>query len=179
MTMKLATFLPLALLAPAALGGPMTEAPTHGQVEARLRAQEQNDPMKALQSTDAGDPTEAARPADLLATSDFLCFNGKATLVPKGALLAVPARFRDRLRFQPGASIMTWPQFIAHNRGWISTAGVTLDQAGGKQPLSEELTKRLAETSTVVVATFHGGPISVNPHQPAEAPAGTAQAPTR
>ncbi len=170
--MKLRHLVPLALLVPSVLAepAPMTEAPTHAQLSARLRAQEQNDPMKSLETLDAGDPSEAARPRDLLATSDFLCFNGKATLVPKGAILATPARLQPRLHFEADAVILTWSEFLALNRGWISSVEVKLDQAGGRAALSEELTKRIAESSTVIVATYQGGPISVNPHKPAEAP---------
>lgn len=170
------------LSTPVAAAAPMTEAPTHEQVNARLQAQERNDPMKSLQTLDAGDPSEAARPKDLLETSDFLCFNGKATLVPKGAILATPARFQPRLRFAAHSTILTWSDFLALNRGWITGVEVTLDQACGRAALSEELTKRIGESSTVLVATHQGGPITVNPFKPAGAPEqteATAQAPGR
>lgn len=154
-----------------ALSGEMRDAPTSAELTERLRASQQADPMKDLQIVDDKDPSEASRPADLMATSEILCYNGLATLVPKGSLLAIPEHLKDRTRFTDGARIVTWQEFFSANRDWLGTSEITLEQASGTQPLGETLVKSLAESRVIQIAVLQQGPISVNPHQP---PATTA-----
>jgi hypothetical protein len=178
--MKSLLFAFLSLSAFAALpafSGEMRDAPTSAELTERLRASQQADPMRNLQIVDDKDPSEASRPADLMATSEILCYNGLATLVPKGSLLAIPAHLKDRTQFADGARIVPWQEFFSANRDWLSTSEITLEQASGTQPLGESLVKSLAESRVIHVAVLQQGPISVNPHQPAAGPAAAPSQP--
>jgi hypothetical protein len=141
----------------------MRDATTHDQLAAKHRTEQQPDPMLALQPAKGPDPTKTNRVPDLLADSDIVCFGGRATLVPKQAILHVPPNFAERLKFQPGAKIQNWAEFYVENRGWITTVEVTRVQAEGNQPMDEATCKRVADSSSLVVATYQGGPISVLP----------------
>lgn len=159
--------LPIMLFAAAlpAVAGEMRDAATHEQLSQRLLAQRANDPVAAMKVVEGEDPT-VNRPDDLVSTSEFLSFDGISTLVPKGALLCLPSDLTDRSGFRPGFRIVSWAEFYSRNRGWISTIEVTLEQATGKEPLSEASRLQIEQGDTLIVATMKEGPISVNPSQP-------------
>jgi hypothetical protein len=161
------SILPILILATAApvFAGEMRDAATNQQLTERLRSQRANDPVAAMQVVEGEDPT-ANRPEDLVATSEFLSFDGISTLVPKGALLCVPSGLADRARFRPGYRIVSWAEFHSRNLGWISTAEVTLYQSTGREPLSEAFRLQIGQGGTLIVATMKEGPISVNPYRP-------------
>lgn len=123
----------------------------------------QKDPMKSLVKIEGEDPTKSNQPVNLLEQSDILCFNGLATLVPKMAILAVPVKYKDHLTMKPGTKIVGWTEFLSVNRGWITTVEVSRVQAEGNQPLVKDVSDRIGKSMNLVVATFHGGPISVLP----------------
>lgn len=99
----------------------------------------------------------------LLADSDIICFNGLATMVPKRAMLHVPKNLAGRIGMQDGSRLVTFDEFIAQNRAWLTSSEVTRAQAEGGQPLSESVTKSFAKETRIVVATYYEGPISVLP----------------
>lgn len=155
----------------------MRDAATHEQLEQKLRKMNSIDPMKKLETVEGEDPSKVNQPANLLESSDILCYNGMATLVPKRAILAVPKNLQDRLKMQPGARVVGWLEFLEANRGWINTVEVSRVQAEGNEALAEETTERIGKSTNLVVATFLKGPISVLPLKnpdPAAEPA-TAQ----
>ncbi len=141
----------------------MRDAATHQQLSANLKKVEQADPMKRMDVSSGEDPSVKNRPLDLLSQSDIICYNGVATLVPKRAVLASPLNFKDRHAATAGARILSWSEFYAINRGWITTVEVTFDEASGKLPLPEATTKRIGKSTNLIVATYLGGPISVLP----------------
>lgn len=142
---------------------PMKDVATDEQLTAKLRASQQADPIAKLEPAKGGDPAKANPVPGLLAGSDILCFGGKATLVPKRAILNQPASLADRVKMQPGAKFQIWPEFITSNRGWITTVEVSRAQAEGREPLSEDTLKSFQDSPNLVVATYQGGPISVLP----------------
>lgn len=146
-----------------ASAAPMRDATTHEQLAARQRGVQQADPMLALEPATGPDPAKADRVPDLISQSDIVCFGGRATLVPKRAILHVPANLAERLKFLPSAKIQHWAEFYAENRGWITTVEVSRVQAEGNQPMDEAISKRVADSPSLVVATYQGGPISVLP----------------
>ena len=119
--------------------------------------------MRKMEPAKGADPSKVNQPKDLLSQSDILCFGEMATLVPKRAILHVPAKLAERLKFVPGAKILSWASFHAENRGWITTVEVSRVQAEGNQPLAEDVSERLKNSAHLVVATYQGGPISVLP----------------
>ena len=162
--------LPVAAQAPA--GGNaapvMRDAATHEQLERTLRKMNAIDPMKKLEAAVGEDPSKVNQPVDLLESSDIVCFNGLATLVPKRAILGVPKHLQERLKLAPGARIVGWLEFLAANRGWITTVEVTRAQAEGNDALAEEISDRISKSNNLVVATYLKGPISVLPLKEAD-----------
>ena len=152
----------------------MRDAATHDQLSERLRVANNQNPLVKFTPAEGPDPSKAPA-SDLIGGSDFLSFSGHATIVPKRAILHIPAAMADRIKLQPGSTVQTWADFYASNRGWITTVEVSRVQAEGNQALAEDLVKRMDKSSTVVVATYQGGPISV---LPLKAPAPTVPAQT-
>lgn len=140
----------------------MRDAATHEQLAQRYRSAEQTDPMKKMPPSQGEDPAKNL-PQDLLSQSDFICFGGVATLVPKRAILTVPKALEDRTRLEAQFRIVGWLEFYSLNRAWITTVEVTRQQAEGNVALSEDTYASLKESTTLVVATFKGGPISILP----------------
>ena len=146
-------------------GQVMRDVATDEELSTRLaQAKDPVHELKQLEEKQAAKPAaKPAKVASLFDTSDFLCFNGQATLVPKGAVLHVPKSMQDRLHFAEGSSIQTWADFLPLNRAWITTVEVSRVQAEGNALISAETLKSVAKSPQVVIATLQGGPISVLP----------------
>ena len=152
----------------------MRDSATHDQLVESLRAANKENPMAHLKPSTGQDSTKVNRPTSIVSESDFLSFDGKATLVPKRAILHIPANLASRVKFTPGARLMTFGDFYAVNRAWVTTQEVSRVQAEGKQPLPEDAVKRIQKSTTLVIATYKGGPITVLPPKtPEAAPAAT------
>lgn len=123
----------------------------------------QLDPMKHLVAATGEDPAKANQPSDILADSDIISFRGMATLVPKRAILQIPTAYAGHLKMEPGAKFVSWLDFYAANRGWITTVEVSRTQAEGNAPIAEETQKFLSTSRNLVVATYKSGPISILP----------------
>lgn len=148
----------------------MRDAATHDQLALTYRQFAQQNPMREMQPSKGVDPSTVNRPKDIVSESDVICFNGMATLVPKRAILNLPASMKDRLVFQPGVKLVGWMDFYAANRGWINTVEVSRVQAEGNKALNEEIAERIGKSRNLVVATYLGGPISVLPLKVPEEP---------
>jgi hypothetical protein len=142
--------------------GAMRDVATHDELSTKLRVANNQNPLAALKPVEGTDPTKV-KPESPISRSDVLAFAGKATLVPKKAILCIPPAMAERVKKQPGSILQNWADFYAGNRSWITTVEVTRPQAEGNQPLAEDLLKRMEKSSSVVVATYMGGPISVLP----------------
>lgn len=159
----------IATFTAAIAGAEMRDAVTHEELVLSYQKAAQNDPVRKLVPTKGVDPSVVNKPKDLIADSDILCFNGMATLVPKRAVLQIPKDLASRLKYIPGAKLLSWADFYAANRGWITTVEVSRVQAEGNSPLPEETRKRMEKSSNLIVATYQAGPISVLPPKvPAE-----------
>lgn len=139
------------------------DAATHEQLVQRLKVAERMDPMKNLDEAKGEDPSKVNQPVNLLEQSDVISYNGVATLVPKRAILAAPPNVKGRVKLEPGVRIVGWLEFLALNRGWITTVEVTRAQAEGNKMIESETSDRIAKSTNLVVATCMGGPISVLP----------------
>ena len=141
----------------------MRDAATHEQLALKYRKALQEDPFRNMTPAKVGAPSVTDQPKDIVSESDVICFNGMATLVPKRAILNMPANMADRLKFKPGGKLLSWADFYAQNRGWITTVEVNQRQAEGNKAIPEEISTRIGKSSNLVVATYMGGPISVLP----------------
>lgn len=110
------------------------------------------------------------RTLDLLSTSEFILFGEDTTLVPKGSILFVPAKYQDNVVASPPGNLIRWTEFLAKYRGVVTFLDVTLDQASGKEPLDPAKLKAASDTGMIVVALHQRSPISVVPAPPAASP---------
>lgn len=146
---------------------PARPTPTHAELEgvARAAKDQHADAAGVRQLENTANPAKENKPPDLLATSDILCFNDSATLVPKDAILHIPSAFASRIGMKDGSKFQVWSDFLAANRGWITTVEITPNQAGGNDPISDETSKSISKANTIVVAVYKGGPISLKPYK--------------
>jgi hypothetical protein len=141
----------------------MRDAATHEQLALIHRSASQNDPARKFAPTQGPDPSVARPMKSLISESEIVCFNGMATLVPKRAILQTPKNMADRLKYVAGAKLLSWADFYAANRGWITTVEVSRIQAGGNAPIAEDTRKHMSKSANLIVATYQAGPISVSP----------------
>jgi hypothetical protein len=144
------------------------DAATHEQLSQKFRVVSQNNPMKHLPVATGEDPTVVNRVGNLLENSDVLTFKGLTTLVPKNALVLIPEKFKGVVNSSTNDTrIVSWLDFYAQNRGWISTVEITFAQARGDEPVNPETLAALGKSGNLVVAVLKGGPISLMPPKPA------------
>ena len=123
-----------------------------------LQKAEQKDPMKDLIKAEGEDPSKVEPTEEPAEQSDIICFNGFATLVPKRAILAIPAKHKDWHDVQPGSRIVGWSDFYAANRGWITTVEVSRVQAEGNLAIAEETQDRISKSIESHRGHLHGRP---------------------
>jgi len=138
----------------------------HDDLSNKLRMAQQKDPLVELGPA-AGkveeDPSVKNAPSDFIENSTVISYRGFLTFVPKQALLHVPEKHEPRLEIEKGAKVQTFQQFLARNRGWIRTIEVSREQALGHKPFPEATVEAIKNSSSIVVATYQKGPISVLP----------------
>lgn len=138
----------------------------HDDLSSKLRMAQQKDPLLELGPA-AGkaeeDPSVKNAPSDFIKNSTVISYRGFLTFVPKQALLNVPEKLEARLEIEKDAKVQTFQQFLAMNRGWIRTIEVSRDQALGHKPFPEATLEAIKNSSSIVVATYQRGPISVLP----------------
>ena len=143
----------------------VTRTPSDEEIALARKAALLVNPVKHLEVATGNDPAKAIVPKGILEDSDILCFQGVATLVPKRAILVTPKNYEGYLKFQPGSKFISWTEFFAANRSWITTVEVSRAQAEGNEAMGEATRKTLDTSKSLVVATFQGGPISVLPQK--------------
>jgi hypothetical protein len=83
------------------------------------------------------------------------------TLVPRGAVLHLPEAHENKIGRRPVGNLLSWKQFLATNRAWISAEEISLRQAEGVHQLDERRTAFWPKQDKIIVAVHLGGPISV------------------
>ena len=123
---------------------------------------QQKTPMTSLQVPDKSQ-TAVTRPAEqsIIKDSTILHDGKNWTLVPKGAVIFLPAAMKSRVDVKPVGTLMAWAEFFAKNRAWITTTDVSFEQAAGNEDLPAERVTFWARQDKVVVAVHQCGPISV------------------
>lgn len=140
---------------------------TNDQMANAHRLANTHDPLRDLGAAAGNineDPAKRHHQRDLIKESTILCFRGYLTLVPKRAVLHVPDALVSRVGAQEGAEVKTWQEFYQLNRGWLREMEVTREQSKGLSPMPEETLNAIANSTSIVVATFKSGPISVMPY---------------
>jgi hypothetical protein len=106
---------------------------------------------------------KVARPEhqSIIAQSTILHDGKNWTLVPTNAVVFLPEALKSRVNVKPVGHLLSWQDFLAGNRSWITTNEVTFDQAAGAEPLPAERAAFWAQQDKLVVAVHQNGPISV------------------
>jgi hypothetical protein len=136
--------------------------PTHEQIVELERKAQKAPVIPAAKRTNS---VAKSQPPNLLSSSEILCYNGLAAMVPKLAVIHIPKSMSSRLGMKPESAIKSWSDFLKMNLAWVRTVEVTMDQAYGKVPMKEEVVKSYEKGSQVIIATYKGHPISVLPLQ--------------
>jgi hypothetical protein len=111
---------------------------------------------------DSETSTKAAKSRESLVKRSTIVSGASSwTIVPRGSVLNTPSRFKTRVNGQRKGKLVSWRDFYAKNASWIRLLPVTLEQATGQNPLSEEYLESLKRAGLLVVAICQGGPISV------------------
>ncbi|QJE94730.1 hypothetical protein [Luteolibacter luteus] len=111
---------------------------------------------------------------DLEKNSEFLVFDGNYTIVPKGAILHVPERYKTQVVAKPQGNFILWQEFITRYRAVVSSFEVSLEEASGQAAIKPERLDAASKTGMIVVGTLNHNPISV-----AKGTATVAQTPAR
>ncbi len=146
-------FLPAERKAP--VGPPATDA--------ELTQRRNNERFGGFSTEDSG-----AKGWDLMAHSEFIAMEAQVTLVPKGAILHVPERFKANVVSKPEGSILLWHEFLGRYRGMVACFDVTLKEASGETPLDAARFDAAVKSGLIVVAVHNRNPISI--HRGASAP---------
>ena len=118
--------------------------------------------QRTRQADSEGSAKLAKARESLVARSTIVSGSSNWTIVPRGAVLVTPTRFKGRVDGKRAGKLVTWRDFYAKNGSWIRLLPVTLAQATGQDPLKAEYLESLKRSGLLVVAVCQGGPISVN-----------------
>ena len=160
--------LALAALSPAfggevAVATALSAPPTHEDL-AKRKAQGKKT-MQGVTNFAPAEPRAVKRKekeaAGLISRSTILSFGGFWTIVPKHAVLHVPANYQSRISERPSGRLLSWHDFYRRNRGWIYTQNVKISDARGDTTLPPKTLEAYERTGRLVVAVCHQGPISV------------------
>jgi hypothetical protein len=127
-----------------------------------LAVRQQAKPLAKLQEP-AKDQAKIVQPNEqsIVKQSAILHDGVNWTLVPKSAVIFLPTALKSRVDVKPVGTLLSWVDFLAKNRSWITTNEVSFDQAAGFVPLAAERVAFWAKQDKIVIATHQLGPISV------------------
>jgi hypothetical protein len=92
----------------------------------------------------------------------IILFDGdNHTVVPMGAVLALPASYRSRIIDKPEGTFQFWSVFLEKNKNWLGAWEVPMAMARGDAEMSKSVMKQIANDTRVLVAVYKGGPITV------------------
>ena len=124
---------------------------------------EKNEKLVQAQSSRGEKTTKtifASSSRDPLRDSTILALNGRWTFVPKGSIIHTPDRFKGRIVSKPEGKLVSFPEFLRNNYGWLSTREVTTDEILGNIEKPEAFNKALKNSNSIVVATRGKSPVS-------------------
>lgn len=107
-------------------------------------------------------PIGTTKKRGILVKTIMLANGSNWTRLPKGCVIHVPDRYKNKIVTEPQGKLQSWPDFLRRNAGWIHVHSVSKKQAHGLEFLGEEKMKAYKTIGKIVVATYHGNPISVS-----------------
>lgn len=100
---------------------------------------------------------------DIYRNSVILQAGGSHTVLPPHSILHLPRSLRQMSATRPIGDYLPWPEFYARNRSAVLTHSVTLEQALGKTPIGQDVSRQLRKINRIVVALYQNNPVSVLP----------------
>lgn len=97
----------------------------------------------------------------LYANSEVLISGGYHTVVPKGAVLAIPTNLKSKVSTKPSGDFLLWPKFLLKNHSWLLKKEITYAQASGENPINKTQMNMLTKSGKVVIAVMRNNPTSV------------------
>jgi hypothetical protein len=133
-----------------------------------LVKRQQTNPVQSV-LTPAESPVKESNPEEqsIVKQSTILNDGKNWTIIPRGAVICLPAAAKSRVDGKLTGTLLPWTDFLARNYSWITTNEVSFDQAAGAQPLPPERVAFWAKQDKIVIAVHQGGPISVRVTPPA------------
>ena len=112
--------------------------PTHDDLQARQAEARASRPEKNANANEGAKPAvgkkrEGPGKSSLIKRSAVLSSTRNWTIVPKGAVLHIPAQYQKQVNGKQVGKLIPWKEFYAQNRGWIHVHSVSMDQARGKK----------------------------------------------
>ena len=101
------------------------------------------------------------RGESIIAQSEILHDGEHWTLVPRGAVLHIPAQHASNVGSRPIGTLLQWSEFLAKNPAWIQARETSFDEASGEAEFPEAHVAHWPKQDRVIVAVHQGGPISV------------------
>jgi len=132
--------------------------------EESLRALASKASQQAATHGSKTQPLDAPRPSteSSLLTSSILISDGdKFTIVPIGSVLHLPTNLRSRVIARPQGDILMWPDFLQKNTAWITAKEVPLPVSRGEMKAPAALIREFSNEVRIVVAVYHGCPITM------------------
>lgn len=167
--MKKTTLIPMLsigmlALAPAEEGkSPAVTPKKRATHEDLVKKKKELDKAPSVVTPDKKEPTIKVTKKSLIGSSTLLAYNGQWTLVPKGAVIHIPERQKNKVVTVPTGRLVEWKRFLRKNHGWIHIHAVTMTQAQGEEKINQDTIKAYKTMGKIVIATCAGGPISVAP----------------
>lgn len=139
----------------------VVERPTHEQL-AKLQGEQRAYKHKKNGGREIK-PIVTVKKRSLIGSSTLLATGSHWTIVPKGSIIHIPARFKNKVVTKPQGKLQDWPVFLRENAGWIHLHSIPMKQAHGQEFLGEKEMKAYKSVGKMVIATCGGHPISVAP----------------
>ena len=95
--------------------------------------------------------------------STFLGSGNAWARIPDGSVIYIPAHLKQKIIKKPQGKVLSWRNFYKKNHGWIHLHSVDIQQARGLETISPDVIKAYQSMGKLVVASYHGAPISVIP----------------
>lgn len=98
---------------------------------------------------------------DITAYAQILHDGTNWTMIPRGAVLHLSEKHRDKLGERPVGNLVSWHEFLSINRSWLAAEEVTLRQAEGTRSIDPRRLSYLSKQGRMVVAVHQESPIAV------------------
>ncbi len=140
----------------------VVERPTHRQI-AKKQGVQREEKAKVRVNKELKPIITVKKKLSLVERSTLLASGAYCAMVPKGSVIYVPDRYKNKVVMKPQGKLKNWNAFLSANSGWIHLHQVRLKQAFGQEFLNEDKMKAYKSIGKIVIAVNGGNPISVAP----------------